>query len=59
MKFRTGEWRLLKLSGKRLYLPYPTPPYLPNLNWVFNLQPTVPEADALQLEVSWQVNKGA
>ena len=41
-------------AAQHIYLPYPTLPYhtLPNLTWVFNLQPPVPEADALQLEVS-------
>ena len=28
------------------------PSYLPTLTWVFNLRPQVPEADALQLELS-------
>ena len=36
-------------AAQHIYLPYTT---LPNLTWIFNLQPPVLEADALQLEVS-------
>ena len=39
-------------AAQHIYLHHPTLPYLPNLTWVFNLQPPVPEADAFQLEVS-------
>ena len=45
------EGPVLKFSGKRQQ-PNIYNTYLPTLTWVFNLRPPVPEADALQLELS-------